>query len=399
MNEPTLRILLVEDDEDDYLITRDILADVAYVRTQLTWKDTLPDGLQALDAESFDVVLVDLRIGADSGLDLIQLAQEQKISTPFILLTGQGDSVLDTRAVELGAADYLVKGKLDGHSLIRSIRYAIDRSIANERLASSEQHYRILFENNPAPMCLVEPGSGRLVAMNQAAASMYHVPVQDTGSLFFEDLRVEHNYALEAQESLTLREGCSLEHHRSNSGQEMFVEVLSRQIVLSGSTLDLVMITDVTRQVEDNSRLKLLRRCIESSFNGITICDAREPDFPLVYVNPTFEKMTGYDQSEVIGRNCRFLQGAAEDPSNDTALSEIRTALESNSEVSVVLKNIKKDGTPFWNNLYLSPVRDDSGRVTHYVGIQNDISDHKAIENQLAYNASHDVLTNLPNRA
>ncbi|MEA1080942.1 EAL domain-containing protein [Marinobacter qingdaonensis] len=399
MTEPTLRILLIEDDEDDYLITRDILEDAAYVRTELTWEETLAGALSVLETRTFDVVLVDFRIGADSGLDLIQQAQDQKIATPFILLTGQGDNELDARAVSLGAADYLVKGKLDGHTLVRSIRYAIDRSVANERLANSEKHYRILFEHNPAPMCLVAPDSGRLVAMNQSALSLYGVPAQETGSLSLVDLRVGHNYALEAQQSLTLREGRSLEHHRSRTGREMFVEVLSEEIVLGGTQLDLMMITDVTKQVEDTNRLNLLRRCIESSFNGITICDAQEPDLPLVYVNSTFEKMTGYEQSEVIGRNCRFLQGDIDDPSNSGALREIRAALTSQSEASVVIKNLKKDGTPFWNNLYLSPVRDDSNRVTHYIGIQNDISDHKAIENQLAYNASHDVLTNLPNRA
>ena len=74
MNELALRILLVEDDEDDYLITSDLLADVSYVKTQLTWKDNITDALSVLETESFDVVLVDLRLGADSGLDLIQQA-------------------------------------------------------------------------------------------------------------------------------------------------------------------------------------------------------------------------------------------------------------------------------------------------------------------------------------
>ncbi len=137
-NDPLLRILLIEDDEDDYLITRDLLLDSSPVNTRLEWVDSTTEGLAALESGSYEIALVDLRLGPDSGIDLIREARKRSITTPFILLTGQGDEELDYRAVELGAADYLVKGMLDGHILIRSIRYAIDRPIATEPLANSE---------------------------------------------------------------------------------------------------------------------------------------------------------------------------------------------------------------------------------------------------------------------
>ena len=140
MIEPMLRVLLIEDDEDDFLITRDLLSETSPVQTQLVWRDNLADGIVALHQEPVDVALVDLRLGPDSGLDLIRQATAEGITTPFILLTGQGDDELDARAVELGAADYLVKGKLDGHTLLRSIRYAIDRAAATENLALSLIH-------------------------------------------------------------------------------------------------------------------------------------------------------------------------------------------------------------------------------------------------------------------
>lgn len=399
MNELALRILLVEDDEDDYLITSDLLTDVSTVRTQLTWKDNIPDALSVLETNTFDVVLVDFRLGADSGLDLIQRAHDRKVTTPFILLTGQGDHELDARAVALGAADYLVKGQLDGLSLVRSIRYAIDRSIASERLANSEKHYRILFENNPAPMCLVDPDSGQIEAINQAAESLYGLQKEELKGLSLNDLKAADGDMPGECEKQSLHDGSQLERHVSQKTGELFVEVLSEPITLGSKVFNLVTMKDVTRQIEDNSQLKLLQRCIEASFNGITISDARDPSLPLVYANSTFEKITGYTPQEVIGKNCRFLQGEVNNGINGAALAEIRKALSKNTEVSVILKNFKKDGTPFWNNLYLSPVRDESDRVTHYVGIQNDISERKAYENQLAYNASHDVLTQLPNRA
>ncbi|MFO7527402.1 MAG: EAL domain-containing protein [Marinobacter sp.] len=397
MTDPMLSVLLIEDDEDDYLITRDLLHDVSPSGVELIWRDTMSAGLEILEQERIDVTLVDLRLGPDSGLDVIREAQDRGITSPFILLTGQGDADLDARAVELGATDYLVKGRLDGHTLIRSIRYAADRAAANEDLASSEAHYRLLFENNPAPMYLVQPESGRIESMNRAAMALYGFRAEDAVDLSLPNLRC--NTSPVPREGVILREGSALEEHRTRNGDSLYVELLTERIVLDHHPLDLAMVTDMTRQIDNNRRLRLLQQCIESSSNGIVIADAQKPDMPLVYVNPTFERITGFSPEEAVGRNCRFLQGYSDDPSNEPALTEIRKALATGGETSVVLRNFRKDGTPFWNDLYLSPIRNDEGEVTHFVGVQNDISERKDVENQLAYNASHDVLTQLPNRA
>ncbi len=99
--DPELNILLIEDDEDDYLITRDLLQDSTPVRTNLDWYNTASAGLEALKTKAYAAALVDVRLGPDSGLDLIRDAKRSGITTPVILLTGQGDEELDVRAVEL----------------------------------------------------------------------------------------------------------------------------------------------------------------------------------------------------------------------------------------------------------------------------------------------------------
>ncbi|MFX9787948.1 PAS domain-containing protein, partial [Acinetobacter baumannii] len=116
---------------------------------------------------------------------------------------------------------------------------------------------------------------------------------------------------------------------------------------------------------------------------------------PVVYVNPAFEHITGYRAEEVIGRNCRFLQGPQRD---DQALAPLREALREGRTAHVVLKTYRKDRTPFWNELLVSPVRDDHGRLTHYVGVLNDVTQRYQLESKLAFAASHDPLTGLANR-
>jgi diguanylate cyclase (GGDEF)-like protein/PAS domain S-box-containing protein len=144
-----------------------------------------------------------------------------------------------------------------------------------------------------------------------------------------------------------------------------------------------------------SEELRLTRRIFDSVRNGITICDVNLPDLPLVYVNPAFERITGYAASEICGHNCRMLQGPETD---QVARAKVRRAILEEREEHVVLRNYRKDGTTFWNELYLSPVRDQEGQLTHFVGIQNEVTAQVEAEQELSYLANHDALTGLVNR-
>jgi len=124
---------------------------------------------------------------------------------------------------------------------------------------------------------------------------------------------------------------------------------------------------------------RLLDRAVAASSNGIVITDPNVPDDPIVYVNPAFERISGYAVDEVLGHNCRFLQGEDRD---QPALGELRVALREEREFRAVLKNYRKDGTPFWNELYVSPVHDEEGRLTNFVGVQNDITQRRRTEEE-----------------
>jgi PAS domain S-box-containing protein len=117
--------------------------------------------------------------------------------------------------------------------------------------------------------------------------------------------------------------------------------------------------------------MRLLQRAVESSASGIAIADMQQDDFPLIYVNPAFEKLTGYKSKEVLGKNCRFLQGKERD---QDVRKKIKKALLEGKEGRFVVKNFRKDGTLFWNELVLAPVRDSAGKVTHFIGIQQDVT-------------------------
>ncbi|WP_435157627.1 bacterio-opsin activator domain-containing protein [Haladaptatus sp. DFWS20] len=125
------------------------------------------------------------------------------------------------------------------------------------------------------------------------------------------------------------------------------------------------------------AELKLKERAINEAPVGITIADGEPNDEPLIYVNESFEELTGYSAEEVLGRNCRFLQGEGSDPN---AVAEMRAAIDAEEPVSVELRNYRKDGQEFWNRITIAPIRDDTGDVTHFGGFQTDITERKNAE-------------------
>ncbi len=124
----------------------------------------------------------------------------------------------------------------------------------------------------------------------------------------------------------------------------------------------------------------MLKQAISESRDGITLADAAHPDCALVFVNPAFERMTGYAFEEAIGRNCRYLQGSDRD---QEGIAVLRAAMARGEPCVVVVRNYRKDGRLFYNELSVSPVHDASGTVTHFMGIQRDVTSRVTLEANL----------------
>ncbi|MBN4004278.1 PAS domain S-box protein [Nostoc sp. LPT] len=144
------------------------------------------------------------------------------------------------------------------------------------------------------------------------------------------------------------------------------VEEAGTAIGLRGFMFD---ITDL-KLVEETLRLR--ERALAATSNGIIIADAKLAYNPVIYVNPAFEQITGYSATDVIGQNCRFLQRT---DTQQPALNELRSSIQTGTSCKVVLRNYRKDGTLFWNELSISPIHNDNGELSHFIGIQRDISD------------------------
>lgn len=139
------KVLLIDDDEDDYIITRDILDDIPGRNFLLDWTASFNEAMNLIKQDNYDVYLVDFRLGAQDGLELITTAVEGGAKAPFILLTGQSDRETDEKAMRAGALDYLVKGTFNPYDLERSIRYSIEhaKSLAEIQKLNAELEQRV----------------------------------------------------------------------------------------------------------------------------------------------------------------------------------------------------------------------------------------------------------------
>ncbi|CAD5105857.1 bifunctional diguanylate cyclase/phosphodiesterase [Zestomonas carbonaria] len=160
----------------------------------------------------------------------------------------------------------------------------------------------------------------------------------------------------------------------SRLGEELDELHLSLLLLLFATLLVGRSLSDLrlalSRRAEMQQQLALTQLAIDASPMGVCIADARQPDLPLIYCNPAFERMSGYSREEILNRNCRFLQG---DDRHQSELQRLRVALRRGEACQVVLRNYRKNGSLFWNEITLAPMRDAQG-ISHFVGLQHDVS-------------------------
>lgn len=283
---------------------------------------------------------------------------------------------------------------------------ALEQIATNEVLRESEENLRNLMIEQQS--IIEHAGVGiaflknrQITRCNQVFATMFGYRIEELIGASTRELHVsEDTYEARGREAYPLVEtGGSYAtdtQHRRRDGTLFWASTILTAIDrgdLSKGVIWVVQDIDWRRHTEE--ALRLTSRAVESSANGVMITDCSVADNPITYVNAAFEGITGYAAHEVMGRNARFL--VCEDR-DQMGLEDIRTAVREQREGHAVLRNYRKDGSLFWNDLYIGPVRGESGTVSHFVGVMNDISEARSYQEQLEHQANYDTLTGLANR-
>lgn len=245
---------------------------------------------------------------------------------------------------------------------------------SSTRPPGDERDFATLYSRSQDAVLVVMPDSLRLSSGNEAACHLTGYGLAELKSQWLRELfpSADCEFVLDA-----IRQAANSESQTPplpllrKDGMLTYVNFQLLRRPLGRHNYWLLVLRDMAQARPLTEALMIRDLAMAACANGIAIADMRLPDQPLIYVNPAFERLTGYQAAEILGRNCRFLQG---DERQQAARSRIRDAVNAGQEVHVILRNYRKDGTAFWNELHLSPVYNAGGEMSHMIGVQNDVT-------------------------
>ena len=374
------RVLLIDDDPLSLAIQSKGLRDAG----MSVWVSSEPLTVMALLEECDpDVLVLDVYMPDVSGLEIAEVLRDLNTHSylSVLFLSAETDVKRQVQALNFGGEDFLVK-PVSRDYWVAAITAAAKRSRLNrtmrERLDLS--HY----ERQREHLALDQHA---IVSIADARGNIRYVNdkfCEISGYSRDELLGVNHRIVKSSQHppefyrqmwdtivrgQIWQGEICN----RRKDGRFYWVKsTITPFLDSAGKPYQYVSIrTDISDLKASMLQLHLLGSAIEASDNAISIADASLPDRPLIYVNSGFERITGYRREDVLGSNCRFLSHNDSDPAE---MEKLRIALDAGERVEVMLRNYRKDGTLFWNELVITPLFDDERRLTHFIGISKDVT-------------------------
>jgi len=291
----------------------------------------------------------------------------------------------DGRYVWFSITYTLQLDRAGGPELTKYFLDITERKQREHALRHSEERYRRLFETAHDGILIVEPQTGRIVEANpfmttltgRARAELVGTLLWNIGPVFDTAASKEQFAALKAHGHVRY-EDMPL---RTRDGREVPVEFISNVYLVDGKDVIQCNIREISERKLAAEALRLRDRAIDAVAQGIVITDALQEDEPIIYASLGFTRITGYAGEDVVGRNCRFMQGVG---TQEEPVARLRQAIQRGDSCTEELLNYRKDGTEFWNSISLSPIKDAKGIVTHFVGVQSDVTARRKLEAQLS---------------
>lgn len=370
------RVLLVSADKALAMTLGHMLADSTWL---LMCAEDTASALALLPDN--DICLLDAWM--PTALSLLVRARDGRAQTPILWL-GSDDELTSSAVIGAGAVECIPLDILDRPLLERSLHYALERAAVSRDLDQAEQE---LAESVRAMRHLVADFRDALLVLDSSGLARYANPAAER--LFC------GNPVGKVHPSLMMGEDGLYELQMNIAGEARTVEAQLSTTRWEGESAVLASVRDVTQRCLLEERFRRAQFALDAAITSIALIDTRQTGYPLVYVNPAFENMAGVPASRLLGEKCPLIQAPDIDQSVRVAMFN---ALTTGEPCHVQFLARRPDGTSFWDDIQLAPVRDMEGQVTHFVGFHNDISAQMETRDQLQWQSEHHSLCGLPNR-
>lgn len=299
----TIRALLIDDDQGDFVVTKGLLSQIKHPKIELDWVPTFEEGHDAIARGEYDIYFVDYFLEDRTGLDLLREAARHQLQAPVIMLTGRGSHEVDIEAMQAGAADYLIKGQIEPEDLERSIRYALDRMEAQRALRASEERHRAMFDHLPLGVYRCTP-EGEFLDANPALVRILGYPDRPSlDNLYASTFYVsdEHVQVFKARlkefgivrgfetrlrgvDGRTIQLRNTARIHRDTEGNVSYVEGVIEDVSRERSSF---------ASSQEAARYKALHECDHMAMLTLDLSGEVQDG------NPTFLAMSGYDEENL----------------------------------------------------------------------------------------------------
>ncbi len=380
MEPETIRILLIEDEEEAYRITQGMLDQLDQPETALDWVTTFEEGKAALEADTHDLYLLDYILDGRTALELLRELDSEKRRSPVIMLTGKGDFTVDVEAMRLGVADYLDKATVNPELLERTIRYTLDRQKSQRALEESEERHRSMFEHLPIGLFRCTPEGGFIDA-NPTLVRLLGYPDQETlegkyaaGFYVGASDRSHFLAALDRlgvvrgfETQITGRDGQTLKLrttarvHRDASGQVAYVEGAVEDVTESWPTVGFYL--DAAR----------FQRMFRVGPTGVIIVGI---DGAIQDANPAFLSVSGYEVGELIQTLFADLWAEEDQAIIRQDLAALGVGSEERSEGTRQFRS--HQGNLLTAHVTMASVRDWDGNPHHVLVMIENIAEKKS---------------------